>query len=96
MKVLNVSLPASSSNTFAYLFYNANKLISAEHLVLPATELASECYRSMFQEETWDYLIECPNCGKYVYMRNHCSSCGQKLAYTNTNDLLCRADEQEW
>lgn len=53
-------------------------------------------YRSMFQEETWDYLIECPNCGKYVYMRNHCSSCGQKLAYANTNDLLCRTDEQEW
>ena len=37
----------SSSNSFAYLFYNAN-LISAEHLVLPATTLADNCYESMF------------------------------------------------
>ena len=37
-----------NSNTFENLFYNANKLISAEHLVLPATTLASNCYRSMF------------------------------------------------
>ena len=53
-------------------------------------------YRSMFQEETWDYLVECPTCGKYVYMRNHCSSCGQKLAYTNVDDLLCKDDDSEW
>ena len=38
----------SSANTFRYLFYNAN-IKSAEHLVLPATTLSYECYRSMFE-----------------------------------------------
>ena len=38
----------SSSNSFAYLFSGADKLISAEHLVLPATTLADSCYESMF------------------------------------------------
>ena len=40
----------SSSNNYAFtrLFCNANKLISAEHLVLPATTLANYCYYSMF------------------------------------------------
>ena len=37
-----------SSNTFGNLFCNANKLISAEHLVLPATTLANNCYEGMF------------------------------------------------
>ena len=37
-----------SSSAFAYLFYNANTLISAEHLVLPATILADYCYNCMF------------------------------------------------
>ena len=37
-----------SSEVFGNLFYNANKLISAEHLVLPATTLADDCYASMF------------------------------------------------
>ena len=39
----------SSANVFNSLFYNANKLISAEHLVLPATTLADSCYNSMFK-----------------------------------------------
>lgn len=38
-----------SSNTFGNLFCNANKLISAEHLVLPATKLMSDCYKGMFK-----------------------------------------------
>ena len=38
----------SSANVFKYLFYNANKLISTEHLVLPATTLADHCYTRMF------------------------------------------------
>lgn len=38
----------SSSNEFAYLFYNTN-IKSAEHLVLPATKLMSNCYEGMFQ-----------------------------------------------
>lgn len=38
----------SSSYTFGNLFYNADKLISAEHLVLPATTLADRCYQYMF------------------------------------------------
>ena len=38
----------SSSNAFAYLFYNADKLTSSEHLVLPATILAYNCYNNMF------------------------------------------------
>lgn len=42
------TLSSSNSSTFAYLFYNANKLISAEHLVLPATTLATLCYSDMF------------------------------------------------
>ena len=37
-----------SSYTFGDLFYNADKLISAEHLVLPATTLAGRCYQYMF------------------------------------------------
>lgn len=37
-----------SSYTFGNLFYNADKLISAEHLVLPATTLADHCYSQMF------------------------------------------------
>ena len=39
----------SSSDAFGRLFYNANKLISAEHLVLPATTLTTSCYESMFR-----------------------------------------------
>ncbi len=38
----------SSSSTFRRLFAYANKLVSAEHLVLPATTLASSCYEGMF------------------------------------------------
>ena len=39
----------SWSQTFYYLFYNANKLVSAEHLVLPANTLTEYCYASMFE-----------------------------------------------
>ena len=42
------TLSSSNTEAFEYLFYNANKLISAEHLVLPATELADACYQGMF------------------------------------------------
>ena len=42
------TLSSSNYSAFAYIFYNANKLISAEHLVLPATTLESDCYNSMF------------------------------------------------
>lgn len=37
-----------SSSTFRRLFANANKLVSAEHLVLPATTLDERCYGHMF------------------------------------------------
>ena len=39
---------SSNENAFKYLFYKADKLISAEHLVLPATTLADNCYAYMF------------------------------------------------
>ena len=38
----------SSSDTFSYLFYHVDKLLSAEHLVLPATTLTNNCYGNMF------------------------------------------------
>ena len=37
-----------SSCVFRQLFLNANKLVSAEHLVLPATTLVYRCYSEMF------------------------------------------------
>ena len=45
----NKTTLSSKNSAFAYLFCNANKLISAEHLVLPATTLEYQCYRSMFE-----------------------------------------------
>lgn len=38
----------STNYVFYKLFYNAKKIKSAFHLVLPATTLADNCYRSMF------------------------------------------------
>lgn len=43
------TLSSSNSSAFMYLFYNTNKLISAEHLVLPATTLSDNCYAHMFK-----------------------------------------------
>ena len=40
--------PSGSSNTFEGLFQDADKLISAGNLFLPATSLVYECYREMF------------------------------------------------
>ena len=37
-----------SSWAFSNIFYQSNKLISAEHLVLPATILTEHCYQDMF------------------------------------------------
>ena len=42
------TLSSSNESAFAKLFYEANKLISAEHLVLPATTLVFACYMFMF------------------------------------------------
>ena len=42
------TLSSSNTSAFANLFYNADKLISAEHLVLPATTLTANCYWYMF------------------------------------------------
>ena len=39
----------TDSYTFYRLFYNCSGLVSAEHLILPATTLASNCYQEMFQ-----------------------------------------------
>ena len=41
-------LTISRDNTFANLFKNCTKLVSAENLILPATALATWCYASMF------------------------------------------------
>lgn len=41
----------SSQYAFGYLFYNT-KIKSAEHLVLPATKLGSNCYEGMFKDCT--------------------------------------------
>ncbi len=38
--------PTMADQTFAYMFYNCNKLVSAPRL--PATTLATQCYREMF------------------------------------------------
>ena len=43
------TLSSSNDSAFSCLFYNAKKLISAEHLVLPATTLVNYCYNSLFQ-----------------------------------------------
>ena len=43
-----VVFPSGSTYNFAELFLNANKLISASNMVLPATTLASSCYRDIF------------------------------------------------
>ena len=68
-----------SSNTFDNLFCNANKLISAEHLVLPATTLADSCYENMFNYCT--SLTKAPELPAttltvrcYAQMFNGCSS----------------------
>ena len=42
------TLPQDTGGTFAYLFNNLN-VVSAENLVLPATELVDKCYSGMFQ-----------------------------------------------
>ena len=42
------TLSRSNNEAFKNFFYYADKLISAEHLVLPATTLASSCYTDMF------------------------------------------------
>lgn len=47
-----------SSYAFAYLFYGS-KVVSAENLILPATTLASNCYRWMFEACT--NLITAPS-----------------------------------
>lgn len=38
-----------SNNAFKNFFYYCNGIVSAEHLVLPATILAESCYENMFQ-----------------------------------------------
>ena len=43
------NLTISSDYTFANLFKDCTKLVSAENLILPATTLTSTCYASMFQ-----------------------------------------------
>ena len=42
----------SSACTFAGLFKNCTKLVSTEHLVLPATTLTNKCYQGMFSSCT--------------------------------------------
>jgi hypothetical protein len=39
---------SSNNYVFKFLFYNCTKLKSVKDLILPATTLASDCYRSMF------------------------------------------------
>ena len=46
------AFPNGSSYNFAVLFGYADKLISAENLVLPATTLAQSCYSNMFKDCT--------------------------------------------
>ena len=42
----------SQNSQFGLLFENCNSLISAEHLVLPATTLVDSCYYNMFSNCT--------------------------------------------
>lgn len=68
----------SSSYTFSNLFYNADKLISAEHLVLPYT-ISYGCYESMFQycsSLTKAPKLPATTLAEYCYknMFNGCSS----------------------
>ena len=49
----------SSGYNFKHLFYNCNKLISAENLSLPATTLVTGCYSDMFYK--CSSLITAPN-----------------------------------
>ena len=43
------NLTISSTYTFASLFRNCTKLVSAKNLILPATTLANDCYSGVFQ-----------------------------------------------
>ena len=67
-----------SNYVFVYLFKNAN-IINAKNLVLPATTLASNCYRYMFRDCT--SLVTAPELPAttlasycYSYMFNGCTS----------------------
>lgn len=42
------AFPEGSTNTFGFLFFDDAYLVSAENLMLPATELAPGCYYGMF------------------------------------------------
>lgn len=66
-------------SAFYSLFYNCNKLINAENLILPATTLEEECYQIMFSRCT--SLITAPELpattlARYCYdaMFNTCTS----------------------
>ena len=64
---------------FSRLFYNCNKMVNAENLILPSTTLADYCYSNMF--EGCSSLTTAPELPAttlasycYEYMFNRCSS----------------------
>ena len=44
------SIPSSYHQTFYKLFYQGYQIINANKLILPATELAYNCYQNMFEQ----------------------------------------------
>lgn len=84
-----------SSYTFANLFYNVDKLISAEHLVLPATTLSDWCYAYMFNG--CSSLTTAPELPAttlsdwcYYFMFSNCSSLNYiKMLATDVSAILC-------
>ena len=65
-------LTISSDSTFASLFRDCTKLVSAENLILPATTLAEYCYSSMFDRCT--SLTTAPELPATT-LENYCYEC---------------------
>lgn len=66
----------SSNYAFGYLFSNCTGIISAEHLVLPATQLSLGCYSNMFNSAR--YLVEAPE----LPATNLATSCYTRMFYS--------------
>lgn len=64
--------PSGSSHTFEGLFQDADKLMSAGNLILPAISLVYECYREMFRG--CSFLTETPTLPA-ISLENGCYNC---------------------
>ena len=91
---------SNSVNGYAFreLFYGCNKLISAEHLIMPATSLYNYCYEYMFEGCT--SLTTAPELPAlklynycYRYMFKNCTSLNYiKCLATDISATNCTTD----